>query len=331
MAGGTLGPRMGDATDTRRAPTVGVVVPTYNRRDLLARTLDSLAGAGWLDERVVVVSDGSTDGTDDAVRARGVTLLVTPRAGAAGARNAGWRATNADVVAFVDDDCAVEPEWLDALVAPFADPSIGLVQGQTLPAGAVGPNDRTIDVRAERGLYESCNIAYRRAALEAVGGFDEGVGDSERGDGGTRSKARPWGEDTDLAWRVRRRGWKTAFVSDAVVRHHVFPGTFADSLREEWRRRNFPYLVRKFPELRPLLPGGRWCLRRHSVLAQLALAGAVVAPRSWKLGAALASPYAYWLLRRTRDPRAIARHVSRDAVGSTALLVGSIEQRTLVL
>jgi GT2 family glycosyltransferase len=327
---------MGGVTDHGTAPTIGIVVPTYNRRELLTGTLDSLAAAGWLDERVVVVSDGSTDGTDDAVRARGVTLIVTPRAGPAGARNAGWRASNAEVVAFVDDDCTVEAGWLDALVAPLADPAVGLVQGRTQPAGEVGPNDRTIDVRSERGLYESCNIAYRRAVLESVGGFDEyfsDVGATARttADTATSSRRHHFGEDTDLAWRVRRDGWRTAFADDAVVRHHVFPGNFADSLREEWRRRNFPYLVRKIPELRPLMPGGRWCLRRHSAFAQLALVGVVVAPRSWKLGAVLAAPYACWLLRRTRDPRVIVRLVSRDAVGSTALLVGSIEQRTLVL
>jgi GT2 family glycosyltransferase len=316
--------------------TASVVIPTYNRRDLVAATLDSLAATGWQTERVIVVSDGSTDGTDDLVRSRGVALLTTARAGPAGARNAGWRSCDSDVVAFVDDDCVVEAGWLDALLEPFADATVGLVQGRTVPDGPVGANDRTIDIREERGLYESCNIAYRRRALEDAGGFDESFGEipsaaRTAADTGVNSRRHHFGEDTDLAWRVRRAGWRTAFAPAAVVRHHVFPGTFVSSLKEEWRRGNFPYLVRKIPELRPLLPGGKWFLRRQSGAAQLALVGALVATRSWRLGAALTAPYAWWLLRRSRHPAVLARLATRDVVGSAALIAGSIRHRTVVL
>lgn len=302
---------------------VAVVVPTYQRRDLLVSTLDSLERLHRRPDEVVVVSDGSTDGSDELALDRGLRLIRTDRLGAAGARNAGWRATNADVVAFTDDDCAAEPQWLDALLDPFLDESVGIVQGRTAPAGPVGPFDRTIDVASERGLYESCNIAYRRGALEVAGGFDESFAQ--------RFGGRPFGEDTDLAWRVRRSGWRTAFADDAVVRHHVFAGTFADTLREQWRLRWFPTMVHLYPELREQLPGGRWFLRRQSAAAQLLLVAPLVAVRSRTAAALLALPYAAWLVRRHRRPGPAARQVARDIVASAALLRGSIAARTPLL
>jgi hypothetical protein len=210
------------------------------------------------------------------------------------------------------------------LIAPFRDRRVGLVQGRTVPNGPRRPNDRSIDVSDERGLYESCNIAYRRTALEAVGGFDESFG--------RRFSGRPFGEDTDLAWRVRRAGWRTAFATDAIVRHHVFPGSYRKVLAEEWRRRQFPWLIRQIPELRDHLPGGRWGLRAQSARSQAAVAGVVVAAVSRRPEPLVAClPYAGWLLRRTRRPSALARQVVTDAVGSAALVAGSVRERTVLL
>lgn len=305
------------------SPTVAVVIPTYNRRDLLTGTLDSIRALERPPDQVIVVSDGSTDGTDEVVRARGISLVTTARAGAAGARNAGWRECSSDVVAFVDDDCIAEPTWLAALSAPFSDPELGLVQGKTIPDGAVGPDDRTIHVASEYGLYESCNIAYRRSALERVGGFNPEFG--------TLFAGRPFGEDTDLAWRVRRAGWSATFADDAVVRHHVFPGTFLGSLEEEWRKGRFAYMVREIPELRRLLPSGPWFLRRNSGWAQLALLAVPVSIRSRRLALALAAPYALSLARSSHQPAAAGRQAIRDAVASVSLLIGSVRHRSLLL
>src|SRR5436305_1000195 len=111
---------MPDGTGLGGGLTASVVIPTYNRRDLVAATLESLGADGVAADRIVVVSDGSTDGTDETVRSHGVTLMTTARAGPAGARNAGWRACDSEVIAFVDDDCVAERGWLDRLLAPFA-------------------------------------------------------------------------------------------------------------------------------------------------------------------------------------------------------------------
>lgn len=316
-----------------RASDVSVVIPTYNRRDLMVRTLDSVAALDPAPAEVIVVSDGSTDGTDEVVRDRSLRLLRTERRGAAGARNEGWRESSRPIVAFIDDDCVAEPSWVGHLVAPFEAAGVGLVQGRTRPDGRPGPYDRTLDVRPELALYESCNIAYRRSVLEATGGFDEAftrriqprVGRPGRGGG------RPFGEDTHLGWRARRAGWDAAYAPDAVVRHHIFEGAFVDALREEWRIGNFALLLDEIPELRAHFPGGRFFLRRHSPLAQAALAGAVLAALGQRrAGAALVAPYALWLLRGHRG-RAAFDLALRDAVRSASLLVASARTRRVVL
>jgi len=310
-----------------------VVIPTYNRRDLLAHTLDSVDRLDPAPETVVVVSDGSADGTDEMVRARGLTLLHTNRAGAAGARNAGWRHVDSDVVAFIDDDCVADPDWLGHLVAPFDDDAVGLVQGCTQPIGPRGRFDRSIDVASEYGLYESCNIAYRRAALEQTDGFNEHFLSQvkPRGGGATGGGGGPFGEDTDIAWRVQRAGWQTAFTSEAVVRHAVFPGTLREALTEEWRKGNFPLLLQEIPELAALLPGGPYCIRRHSPLAQAALAGLVLALAGRRgAGTALMAPYAVWLARRGSAADALDQ-MARDTVCSVGMLVGSVRARRLLI
>lgn len=305
--------------------SVAVVVPTHNRRELLEKLLGSLRGSGAAE--VVVVSDGSDDGTDERVLelASGwdaLRLLRTDRLGPGGARNAGWRSSRADVIAFIDDDCVAAPGWLDTIVEPFDDPRVGLVQGRTVPDGPMGPHDRSIAVGSEYGLYESCNIAYRRAALEGVGGFDERYG---------RRGRLHFGEDTHLAWRVRRAGWATRFAADAVVRHHVFARGYLESLRQEWGKSMFPGLMKDIPELRDLLPGGRWFLRRHSPVAQLALLGVVLLGAGrFRVAAVCLAPYTAWVVRR-RGPGEAARQFGRDLTGSAGLVVGSVRSGSILL
>jgi glycosyltransferase involved in cell wall biosynthesis len=307
---------------------LSVVIPTYDRRALLETTLDSVAALDPAPGQVIVVSDGSTDGSDEVVEARGLELVRTDRAGAGGARNAGWQAAGGEIVAFLDDDCVAAPGWAAALVDGFTSPSVGFVQGQTIPAGPVGRHDRTIHVKPEQCLYESCNIAYRRDALVEVGGFD--VAWFERVRGRRRGPGRPFGEDTDLAWRVRRAGWQPAYAPDALVRHHVFPGTFGDSLREEWRAGNFAMLLREVPELRDQLPGGRWFLRRHGPLIDAGLVGLLLAASGRRRAAVLAVPYLAWLLANRRGTD-IVEQALRDGVGSVGRIVGSVRAGSVVL
>jgi GT2 family glycosyltransferase len=301
---------------------VSVVVPTHRRPELLARALDAIARLDPAPGEVVVAADRCGTETEEVLRDRPVRRVLPSRSGAAAARNAGWRAASGSIVAFTDDDCAPEERWIAELVEPFSDPSVGLVQGRTLPERPPSPSDRTIEVTSEYGLYETCNIAYRRSVLESLGGFDEEFA--------PRIGVPHFGEDAELAWRARRAGWKTAFTGRAVVRHAVFPSSPLDALVREWGKARLCYLVREVPELRDCLPAGPLWLRRQSARAQLALVGLTLAPRRPLAGLWLALPYLMWVVKG-RQPGDIPLVAAKDIVASAALVVGSVRYRSVLL
>lgn len=127
------------------------------------------------------------------------TLRIETNRGPARARNAGWRAAAGQFVAFLDDDCTPQPGWLARGCAELEQhPEAGVVQGATIaPPGFEAKNygDHFVwrVITGQTPYFEACNIFYRRAALEATGGFDEDFG--------------WWGEDTAAGWRVLEAGW----------------------------------------------------------------------------------------------------------------------------
>ncbi|HZT66394.1 MAG TPA: glycosyltransferase family A protein [Acidimicrobiales bacterium] len=267
-------------------PAACVVVATRGRSERLARLIGALEAqrAPWPFE-VVVVDDASPDGTWEQLQrlaeASSVPVRAVRRAvhgGAAAARNVGWRAASAPIVAFTDDDCAPQPDWLTRLVER-CQAGADLVQGRTEadPAqlGAMGPFGRTVECR-EEGLYPTCNVAYRRQLLEELGGFDESF--------------RRSCEDTDLAWRAREAGARAAYASDAVVFHDVHPSSYVSYLREKLRWVDEPRLVRRHPGLRQGQLHQRYVWRASHPRAVVAGAGLLLA------GSAVSKP----ICRRAR-------------------------------
>jgi len=190
------------------APSYAVVVPTVGRSSLAATLLALGSAAGPLPSEVVVVDDRPDRSRSLPVPAglgplQGLVQVVAGRAaGPAAARNVGWRATSAEWVAFLDDDVVPAGDWRAALGRDLAaaEPAVGGVQGRLrvpLPADR-RPTDWE---RCTAGLadtrWATADMAYRRAALTAVGGFDERF-------------RRAFREDTDLALRVRRAGYALA-------------------------------------------------------------------------------------------------------------------------
>ena len=322
-------------------PVVSVIVPVRNRRALLRRLLDALAVQTYTDFEVLVVDDGSSDGTpEEATAERNPSLTVrciaNEGAGASAGRNTGAAAARAEILAFTDSDCVPAPGWLAAGVAAVDD-GADLVNGATRPRHPVGLLERTVQSGGE-GLYPTCNVFYRRAAFEKAGGFDPDTWRRLGFGSGSRSRGSGVGEDTLLAWAVRRDG-RAVFEPTAVVEHEVSRPSLLDAVRHTTWMRAFPSLVHEVPELRsmPLLRQRVFLAERTRVPIYV-LAAAVAARRRRMAAAAVLSWLAMQAPAVARAPGplhrklvALPRLFVLDTVAAGSLVAGSVCSRTLVL
>jgi glycosyltransferase involved in cell wall biosynthesis len=328
-------------TASDEPPRVSVVVPVRDRRDLLRELLNALEAQTYRDFEVVVVDDGSSDGSDaEAERAtiagRSVRLLRADKLGAVAARERGVAAAAADVLAFTDSDCAPEPDWLAAGMAAFED-GVDMVHGLTQPARPMRPLERSVGA-GDEGLFPTCNVFYRRAAFDAVGGFDQAAARRLGFRMNSRARGLGFGEDTLLGWRVRRSGRTVRYAPDAVVRHHVFPPDFRDWVSRCWMAAAFPALVADVPELRMRMVRRRVMFGDRSRVPMYA-AGVAIVARKPKLAAAA---IAWWGATRWRELRrtpatlpqqlaALPQEMVLDVVTGAALAVGSARARNLLI
>jgi len=274
------------AWDVGPAPRVSVVVATCGRAGMLPDVVQALQSqrVDRSSFEVVVVDDASADDSWSVIGALAATTtlrLVGVRlganVGAGAARGTGVAEARGEVVAFTDDDCIPAEQWLERLTAPLLDsgddlPPALVVQGRTEPwpedAEAGGPWARTVWVLRPTWLFETCNIAYRRADLERAGGF---LGWEEAPASPT---GRPTGEDALLGWRVVSSGARLKFEPDALVHHRNFPATYGQWLAEQRGRAVFPALAARSPLARRAF-FGRWFLAPRSAATVLALAAVV--------------------------------------------------------
>lgn len=321
---------------------MSVVIPVKDRRELLLAALDALDAQTFDDFEVIVVDDGSSDGSGDAaaarlVHGRPVTVVAGGGNGAVHARTVGVAQARGEILAFTDSDCAPSPKWLEAACAAF-DAGADLVNGRTVPARPLLPLERSMGSGLE-GLYPTCNVLYRRDAYERAGGFDSEAGERFGFRVDRRTRGDGFGEDTLLAWRVIRSGGRADYVPDAIVEHAVFPPDDpAELLSRTARVAAFPALVREVPELRETLLAGRWQLGRRTRVPVYALVMALVARRP-RLVAACAG---WWMATRLHDLRrypipwrrrvaALPAEMAVDAVTAVALVAGSVRARSVVL
>ena len=318
-------------------PDITVVVATRDRARRLAALLASLREQTLATARfeVVVVDDGSTDETQSvlaAERRRGelsMTVLHHGRGGGPGAvRNTGWPTARAPLVAFIDDDCEADPTWLEALVMTWRGDELHFLQGSTTPIVAEiphqGPLTYTYDIREPDLNFPTCNMAYPRALLERLSGFDAATFPHT-------------GEDCDLAWRAIEVGAEVSFVGEARVRHAVVQLDRRGALRRAWRWGDAVPAFARHAELRR-----RRLLHRvffnwsHWYLLRLVVAVALPRRRSlWPLKYWLAHRYVEdrrWSPGDTRpSARALAWNLVVDSVEMAALVRGSLRHGTLVL
>ncbi|MHA4949201.1 bifunctional polysaccharide deacetylase/glycosyltransferase family 2 protein [Micromonospora sp. SD19] len=210
------------ATDWTWGPPVtapvSVIVPAYNEKEGIAAAVRSLAGGdhpGGIE--VVVVDDGSTDGTADivdALRLPNVRVVRKPNGGKPSALNTGVALARHDLIVMVDGDTVFEPDAVRRLVQPFADPQVGAVAGNV----KVGNRrsliakwqhiEYVIGFNLDRRLYETLRCmptvpgaigGFRRQALRYAGGMTDDT----------------LAEDTDVTIALGRAGWKVVYEETA--------------------------------------------------------------------------------------------------------------------
>lgn len=327
------------AWSTAPPAAVSVVVSTWNRAAFLPGLVAALAQqAVAVTFEVVVCDNGSRDATWQVLATLAAetplplaAVRLPANAGAGAGRHRAVAESRAPLVAFTDDDCLPTPGWLAGLTAAFADPDVVVVQGRTEPEPVepAGPWSRSLWVTGPTPWLETCNVGYRRAVYDAVGGFD--LPDRLVGRSGPA-----FGEDTWLGHRVLATGGRRAFAADAVVQHRWRTGTFADHVRERRLMRGFPHLADRVPDVAAAC-WGRVFLSRRTAAVDLAVVSVVTAALT-RRPAALAGVLPWlrtaWLPARARRGPLLLRLAQgaiADVAGLAALTCGSIEHRRLLL
>ena len=209
-------------------PRISVVVCSFNGSRTIRDTLNGLSGLAYPDYEVIVVNDGSTDNTPAIASEYDVKLISTENKGLSSARNTGWQNATGEIVAYIDDDAYPDPHWLHFLAWTFLHTDyIGVGGPNIAPSGdgfvadslanAPGGPVHVLLSDTEAEHIPGCNMAFRREALAAIGGFDV--------------RYRVAGDDVDICWRLQENGGKIGFHAAAIVWHHR-----RNSIKTYWRQ-----------------------------------------------------------------------------------------------
>jgi GT2 family glycosyltransferase len=338
----TAHPERRRADDMQRSWKVSVVVPTCGRADLLDRCLSALTAQTVRsgDMEIIVVDDAALEATRAAIAGwtermarRGLDLKYVANHGPHGpaaARNRGWHAAVAGIVAFTDDDTVPDRDWLRNGLLAFDNETDALCGRITMPLP-----DRPTDYERDASHLASAefvtaNCFCRKTMLAALDGFDE------------RFRL-AWREDSDFHFRLLEKGARIRHVPEALVVHPVRPARWGVSISQQKKIQFDALLYKKHPLLyrRRIRATPRWdyYLTVASLLA--APAGAALGHAPLAAGAA-----ALWLAMTARLCRArlkntvkTAAHVIEMAVTSAAIpvlavwwrMVGALRFRVLFL
>jgi cellulose synthase/poly-beta-1,6-N-acetylglucosamine synthase-like glycosyltransferase len=216
--------------------TISVVIPARDAVCTIGATFAGLAAQERAPDEVIVVDDGSADGTADRaeeLNLPGVTVLRQANQGKPAALNAGVRQAKHDVLVLLDGDTIFEPETIGQLVQPFADTGIGAVSGNAKVGNRQGLLGRWQHLEycagsnLDRQILHALRCiptvpgaigAFRRAALTDVGGVSDDT----------------LAEDTDLTMAVTRAGWRVAYRPQARAWTEA-PGTVHGLFRQRYR------------------------------------------------------------------------------------------------
>lgn len=231
----------------RASHAFSVIVCTRNGRERIGACLQAVRSMQGADFETILVDDGSVDGTADFVAERfpWVKLLRLDPCGLSAARNAGAAAAVGEILAFTDDDCMPDREWLRRLDRVFAAGCYAAAGGPNLPpppnswreavvcAAPGAPSHVMLDDEEAEHL-PGCNLAVTKAAFEAVGGFDP--------------RFHTAGDDVDFCWRLRDAGYRLGFAPGAFVWHWRRPSIRSFLRQQIGYGRAEKMLIAKFPQ-----------------------------------------------------------------------------------
>jgi O-antigen biosynthesis protein len=229
----------------REWPRVSVVVCSYDGAKTIGRTCEGLLEIDYPDVEVIVVDDGSADETSAIAEEFGFRVIRTENRGLSAARNTGAEAASGEYVAYLDDDAWPDPHWLKYLVHSFEQGGFAAVGGPNVPPADESATARCVarspggpihvlfdDTRAEH--VPGCNLAVRRSALGALGGFDPAF--------------RVAGDDVDLCWRLQESELEIGFSPAAMVWHKRRDSVRGFLRQQRGYGRAEALLERKWPE-----------------------------------------------------------------------------------
>ncbi len=234
-------------------PLVSVVIPTYNRANLIPAAIESVLGQTYKHVELIIVDDGSTDDTQTVLRSYGdkIRVILQQNAGPAIARNRGIAIAKGDIIAFLDSD----DQWLPAklerqvdslkvagpeVICSLCNCTVYYSNGKktstfaiadTIPECDTGVWLNPVEVLLNRFVMFNQAVAIRREVLERVGYFDETL---------------RFGEDYDLPFRLAMEGPWTIIRDELVAYYEASPGSWAKTaLREEIRLRKDLVRIRR--------------------------------------------------------------------------------------
>ena len=232
--------------------TLDIVVPTYNRSDLLRRTIQSVQRAEKprdLLVKLIVVDNNCTDGTEQLVKAMSLDSPVPivwvreTSQGLSSARNGGIAAGKGELIGFIDDDEEIQRNWLMVVEREFGDPDVGFIGGSCVPRWGAAPPDwlpRTMPavigvVEAQPrspydakfpGILMGGNAVLRRSVFEHVGGYDVRLGRTKKG---LLSM-----EDDEFYQRLLSARIKGVHAPDLVIEHFIPPVRLTKKYHRSW-------------------------------------------------------------------------------------------------
>ena len=227
---------------------VSVIVPAYNARKTISQCIEALLSQKYPRENyeVIVIDDGSADGTADAVKAYPVKYMYQRNQGPATARNAGVREAQGEIILFTDSDCVPSDNWIAEMIKPFEDKEVVAVKGgyKTRQKSMVA---RFAQIEFEErfemlkktesiDMVDTYSAGYRKEIFLQMGGFDPYFPVANN-------------EDTELSYRMSKLGYKMVFNPDAIVYHLNHPSSIRRYTKLKfWRGYWRTVVYKRFPE-----------------------------------------------------------------------------------